>query len=59
MKVYLKNGRTIRVRQVDANMLVDMIKHPEEGDLFIQSNRFSPSKNVVMMIRTEDISAIK
>ena len=59
MKVYLKNGRTIRVRQVDANMLVDMIKHPEDGDLFIQSNRFSPSKNVVMMIKTEEIVAIK
>ena len=59
MKVYLKNGRIIRVNQTVANMLVDMIKNPNDGTLFIQTYVFSPSKNVRMMIQTDDISAIK
>lgn len=59
MKVYLKNGRTIRVTQEVANSLVEMIKDPEGPNLFVQTFRFSPSKNVNMMIKTEDISAIK
>lgn len=57
MRVYLKNGRSIRVNQETANTLVDMIIKGNE-DLLIQRNWIF-KKNIYLCIKIDEISAIK
>jgi hypothetical protein len=58
MKAYLKNGRTIKISQNQADEIKNM-KIKGKEDLLVNSFVLDPKKRVVFMIDVTEVIAIK